>query len=102
MKHQWRTITPIRTLASDNFPLFTRADRFNCWQVDPQFLDDFRINVTDSTSRYGPHRELLMSGHADLSYDENIQWKSEGFADGVRNRHATSRKSEDHCVAALL
>jgi hypothetical protein len=57
--------------------------------------DDVVVQHSDPAGGDGAHRQLLVSGHAQLAHEQHVERRSESPSDARRDRHAAAGQPED-------
>ena len=58
-------------------------------------VDDSNAVLTD-----GAHPQLRLEGHAELAYEDHVQWGVERFGDLEGDRYATARQTDHHDIGS--
>ncbi len=84
---EWRTIAPVKALASFQLTLFCRCQLIDHSRGNTQPLNDLLAQDTRPTCSDSAQRELLLAGNAQLAHHEKVERSVE------RSRHLESDRN---------
>jgi hypothetical protein len=68
---------------------------------DPETMHELVVEHTHTAGRERAHRELLVSGDAQLAHDKNVEGSAKRACDFICDRYATTRQRQHKQVRAV-
>jgi len=98
---QGRPAFPVGAFAALELLQFRCAHVFDIESSNSDLSDDFFVEDGDATARDGSHRQLLVSGNAELANDEHVERRAQDFGDLGCDDHATARQPQHDDVRPI-
>jgi hypothetical protein len=86
-----RATAAVETLAPGQLVLLLCRNRINQMLRQPEMMHELVIEYTHAACRNSAHRQLLVSGDAQLAHDKNVERGVKRAGDFIRDRHAAAR-----------
>src|SRR2546423_1806461 len=95
------SLVAVQTFPSLELPLLASSDSFDIVGFDAKHLHQVAVENANPTAGDRAHRQLFVTGNAELPDEEDIQGSAELLGDFVADGHTATRECEDQQIRPI-